>query len=130
MARIATAYHNFRRGLKTGALDRETVVKTADEELALVIDTLPDHLQPDHDAHGRVQELEESQPWIKWQRYDITVVLLHCRLRINRTLQSSWLESPGDYAWARAVSIQSSLDLIWISRNWDQPLSMRKQWFV
>jgi hypothetical protein len=54
---------------------------------------------------------------------------LHHRVRVNRILQRYWLASPGAYPWARAVCIQSSLHIIWISSNWDQPLSMRKQWY-
>lgn len=128
MARTSTVYNRFCQSLRRSALSLEDIVKAADEELALVIDTLPNHLQPDLGITEGVRELELSQPWIKWQRFDITLVLLQQRVRINRTLQRHWLSSPGRYDWARAVCISSSLEIIWISRNWDQPVSMRKQW--
>ncbi|KAG9252434.1 uncharacterized protein F5Z01DRAFT_228025 [Emericellopsis atlantica] len=128
MARTSIVYNRFCQSLQRSPLSSENVVRAADEELALVIDTLPDHLQPELEAHGRIREPELSEPWIKWQRFDITLVLLHHRIRINRTLQRHWLSSPGEFAWARTVCVQSALDIIWISRNWDQPVSMRKQW--
>jgi hypothetical protein len=131
MSRISTVYHDFRQSIRHRSLTNlslESLVRTADEELALVIDTLPEHLQPEPGRERTVRELEASQPWIKWQRFDITLVLLHHRVRINRTLQQYWLATPGEYTWARAVCIRSSLDIIWISRKWDQPVSMRKQW--
>lgn len=131
MARTAKVYYRFRKKLHAGVLAPDMVVRAADEELALVIDTLPDHLQPGSEIPAGVSELDESaQAWIKWQRFDVTLVLLHHRIRINRILQRDWLTRPDKYAWARAICIQSSLDTVWISRNWDQPMSMRKQWYV
>jgi len=130
MIKIAAVYHRFRQSLKRSITAIEEVVRVADEELAIVIDTLPEHLQPELGTQAGVRELELSQPWIKWQRFDITLVLLHHRVRINRTLQDYWLSSPERYAWARAVCIRASLDIVWINRNWDQPVSMRKQWLV
>jgi len=128
MVKIAAVYHRFREALQRSTLTIEDVVRVANEELAIVIDTLPEHLQPELGAQGGVGELELSQPWIKWQRFDSTLVLLHHRIRITRTLQDHWLSSPEQYAWARSVCIQASLDTVWINRNWDQPVSMRKQW--
>lgn len=130
MIKIAAVYHRFRQSLKQSITTIEEVVRVADEELAIVIDTLPEHLQPELGTQAGVRELELSQPWIKWQRFDITLVLLHHRVRINRTLQDYWLSSPERYAWARAVCIRASLDIVWINRKWDQPVSMRKQWLV
>ncbi|KAM5349846.1 hypothetical protein ACJ41O_006351 [Fusarium nematophilum] len=131
MARTATVVYHFRETIRPGlaSLDEiARVVKTADEELAEIIDTLPAHLQPDTGGNDEMRRLELEQPWIKWQRYDLTLVLLHLRIRINRTLQEQWLSCPGQYSWARSVSVRSAMSVIWINRNWDQPASMRKQW--
>jgi hypothetical protein len=76
-----------------------------------------------------LQQLELAHPWIRWQRYDLTLVLLHLRLRIHRTMQAQWLLYPDRYNWARSVSVSSAMSVIWINRNWDQPASMRKQWY-
>ncbi|KAF4452061.1 hypothetical protein F53441_4992 [Fusarium austroafricanum] len=135
MARTSQVIYKFRISLKYGNKSLEnivTIVKTADEELAGIINTLPRHLQPesDSDTDIEIQALEAAQPWIKWQRYDITVVLLHLRMHINRTLQKQWMSSPNEYHWARTVSVTSAMSLIWINRSWDQPASMRKQWYV
>ncbi|KAF5635372.1 hypothetical protein F25303_8519 [Fusarium sp. NRRL 25303] len=133
MARTSQVIYTFRISLKYGSKSLSNVaniVKAADEGLASIIDTLPSHLQPESDAatNEDIQALEATQPWIKWQRYDLTLVLLHLRMHINRVLQKQWLSSPGEYHWARTVSVTSAMSLIWINRSWDQPASTRKQW--
>ncbi|KAG7039703.1 C6 zinc finger domain containing protein [Colletotrichum scovillei] len=128
MARTSTVYHRFRSALREGTQSVSEVVRLADDELAEVINTLPDHLQPDSGKTEEMQELELIHPWIKWQRFDISLVLLHHRMRINRSLQKEWLAVPGLYDWARAVCIRSAMDIIWITHNWDQPVAMRRQW--
>ncbi|UQC81504.1 uncharacterized protein CLUP02_06990 [Colletotrichum lupini] len=128
MARTSTVYHRFRSALREGTRSVAEVVRLADDELAEVINTLPNHLQPDSGKPEEMQELELTHPWIKWQRFDISLVLLHHRMRINRSLQKEWLAAPGLYDWARAVCIRSAMDIIWITHNWDQPVSMRRQW--
>ncbi|KZL80790.1 nucleus protein [Colletotrichum incanum] len=128
MARTATVYHRFRSALRDGTRPVDEVVRSADEALAEVINTLPDHLQPDSGRNKGMQELEDVHPWVKWQRFDISLVLLHHRIRINRALQNEWLEAPGQYDWARGVCIRSAMDIIWITHNWDQPAAMRRQW--
>ncbi|GJC80376.1 hypothetical protein ColLi_03214 [Colletotrichum liriopes] len=128
MARTATVYHGFRSALRDGTRPVDEVVRSADEALAEVINTLPDHLQPDSGRNKGMRELEDAHPWVKWQRFDISLVLLHHRMRINRALQNEWLEAPGQYDWARGVCIRSAMDIIWITHNWDQPAAMRRQW--
>ncbi|KAJ5833263.1 hypothetical protein N7474_001574 [Penicillium riverlandense] len=98
MARTAAAVYRFRAMIRSGSgfLD-ETVkaVKKVDEELAEVIDGLPRLLQPETDLKDEdLQQLELAHPWIRWQRYDLTLVLLHLRLRIHRTMQAQWLLYP------------------------------------
>lgn len=128
MARTSTVYHRFRSALREGTRSVSEVVRLADDELAEVINTLPDHLQPDSGKSEEMQELELTHPWIEWQRFDISLVLLHHRMRINRSLQKEWQAAPGIYDWARAVCIRSAMDIIWITHNWDQPVAMRRQW--
>ncbi|KAL3451351.1 hypothetical protein BJX65DRAFT_219278 [Aspergillus insuetus] len=131
MARSATVVYRFRATIRSGlkSLDELTkAVRNADGELAQIIDTLPPHLQPEIDVENEeVREIEIDQPWVKWQRYDLTLVLLHLRLRLHRTLQAQWVSHPGEYGWAKAVSVSSAMSVIWINRNWDQPSSLRKQ---
>ncbi|KAL2851130.1 hypothetical protein BJY01DRAFT_245071 [Aspergillus pseudoustus] len=131
MARSAIVVYRFRARIRSGIESHELTkaVRSADHELAQIIDTLPPHLQPDIDPESdELRRLESSQPWIKWQRYDLTLVLLHLRLRLHRTLQAQWLADHDDYGWAEAVSVSSAMSVIWINRNWDQPSSLRKQW--
>ena len=128
MSRTSTVYYRFRASVRDGVHPITDLVRWADEELAEVINTLPDYLQPDSGETETIHRLEATYPWVKWQRFDITLVLLHHRLRINRVLQRQWLSSPGEYEWARSVCIKSATAIIWISHNWDQPATMRKQW--
>ncbi|KAK2064745.1 hypothetical protein LY76DRAFT_653148, partial [Colletotrichum caudatum] len=128
MARTSIVYHRFRSALREGSRPVAEVVRLADDEPAEVINTLPEHLQPDGGKHKKIQDLEIGLPWIKWQRFDISLVLLHHRMRINRALQKEWTASPGQYEWARTVCIRSAMDIIWNTHNWDQPAAMRRQW--
>ncbi|KAL3457454.1 hypothetical protein BJX64DRAFT_293133 [Aspergillus heterothallicus] len=131
MARSASVVYRFRTRVRSGIQSHELAeaVRSADGDLAQVIDTLPPHLQPDIDPESEeLCRLETSQPWIKWQRFDLTLVLLHLRLRLHRILQTQWLADPDKYSWAKSVAINSAMSVIWINRNWDQPSSLRKQW--
>lgn len=138
MARTATVNYRFRKTLRSDVktLEETTMaVRAADEELAGVIDTLPIHLQPDivdEKDEERIRCVELIKPWVKWQRFDLTLVLLHFRVRFNRVLQDQWLASSGhdQLDWARTLSVNSAVSVIWINSNWDQPISMRKQWYV
>ncbi|KAH7368685.1 hypothetical protein B0T11DRAFT_277483 [Plectosphaerella cucumerina] len=127
MARTARVYHRFCRSVIYDSGPLEESVRAADDELAQIIETLPDHLQPDLSC-SQMQEGECEEPWVTWQRFDVTLVLLHHRMAINRTLRHLWIKSPIQYGWARVVSIRSATDIIWISQNWNQPFTMRKQW--
>jgi len=110
-------------------------VRAADDELAGIIDTLPYHLQPDADTASeevQLHHVDTSESWVMWQRFDLTVVLLHLRVRVNRTLQDHWLSASNQHHpnWARSISVRSAVSIIWINNNWGQPASMRKQWYV
>jgi hypothetical protein len=129
MARTALVYHRFCQSVTRGSTSVPDDVRAADDELAQVIETLPSYLQPDFTGAGRDGGgNDDAFPWLEWQRFDITLVLLHHRIRINRTLQRQWLANPEEFVWARSISVRSALDIIWISKHWDQPLSQRKQW--
>ncbi|CAI6101340.1 unnamed protein product [Clonostachys chloroleuca] len=128
MARAATAYYRFCVAIRAAVKPIEEAVRKADEELAEVINTLPEYLKPDNSGSEHVCQLEEAQPWVKWQRFDVTVVLLHLRVRIHRALQAQWQAEPQRYSWAKTISVTSAMSVIWINHNWDQPASMRKQW--
>ena len=128
MARTAQVYARFRHALQHSRLPVGDVVRHADEQLAEIINTLPRHLQPEESSSRWTKQVQGLYPWVSWQRYDITVVLLHHRLRINRALQHAWRADPAQYGWARAICIDTSRDSIWISNHWDQPVARRRQW--
>ena len=127
MAMVARAHYRFRRALRWGELTRADAVRKADIELADVIAMLPDHLQPEiNDAN--LQKTLEAKPWIQWQRFSITLVLLNLRMQMYSSLRLQWLENPAELGWARSVSVKAAAEIIWISYNWDQPPAMRNQW--
>jgi hypothetical protein len=129
MAMVARAHYRFRRALRWGKLTRAEAVRQADIELADVIIMLPDHLQPDTNDTS-LQEILDAKPWIQWQRFSITLVLLNLRMRMHSSLRLQWLEDPEEYGWARSVSVKAATEIIWISYNWDQPPAMRNQWWA
>ncbi|KAF2832853.1 hypothetical protein CC86DRAFT_277466 [Ophiobolus disseminans] len=136
MARTANVWHRFLKAVRLGhetIEDKVRIVRAVDEELAAIINTLPPHLQPDMDSGDDEEQLHHvrsKESWVTWQRFDLTLVLLHLRIRVNRTLQEQWLSTsnPNRPDWARTVSVSSSVSIIWINSNWGQPASMRKQW--
>lgn len=127
MAMVASAHYHFRRTIRRGDLSRAEAVRRADIELADVIITLPNHLQPDADD-TRLRQVLDAKPWIQWQRFSITLVLLNLRMRMYSSLRLQWLEKLEEYSWARSVSVKAAKEIIWISYNWDQPSAMRNQW--
>ncbi|EFX04942.1 c6 zinc finger domain containing protein [Grosmannia clavigera kw1407] len=136
MARCSRVWHRFQAALRTtaGAATLDDTVRRADCELAEIIDTLPHYLQPDRQYEA--DELEATYPWIVWQRFDITLVLLHLRLRANQVLRDTWsaktttrttpMHHP--YSWARSLCIATARELIWICHHWHQPVTKRRQW--
>ncbi|KAF5014724.1 hypothetical protein F66182_14199, partial [Fusarium sp. NRRL 66182] len=68
MARTAAAVYRFRVSLRFvfGILETTKAVKTVDEELAEVIDSLPRLLQPETNLEDKeLHQLELANPWIK-----------------------------------------------------------------
>lgn len=65
----------FRLAVRRNIASWVDAVKSADAELADVIETLPHHLEPDLADSCELQELRHSQPWIVWQRFSVTLVL-------------------------------------------------------
>ncbi|KAL2291225.1 hypothetical protein FJTKL_13861 [Diaporthe vaccinii] len=128
MARTSTVYNRFRMGLRGSQVPLDEAVRRADEELAEIINTLPQHLSPEGTDRDHESELEALYPWIRWQRVDVTLVLLCHRLRINRVLQSEWQADYSQYGWARSICLRAAKDLIWISQNWEQSAAKRSQW--
>lgn len=127
MAMVSRGHYRFKRALRQGNLTRAEAVRRADIELADVIAMLPNHLQPDTDDVS-LREILDARPWIQWQRFSITLVLLNLRMRMHSSLRLQWLENPEEYGWAQSVSVKAAKEIIWISYNWDQPSAMRNQW--
>lgn len=129
MAMTAKVHFRFRMAARTHPACRAEVVRQADMELADVIASLPSHLGPEHRNVSSLEELDATRPWVKWQRFSVALVLLHCRMRMHWSLASLWRQDSKGYAWARTVAMESASQIIWISSNWDQPAEMRTQWY-
>lgn len=131
MARTAVIYHNFYNALRKNRQTKSEIVRSADERLAQVITTLPEHLQADSGEPGAaVSRLEEQYPWIRWQRVNVTLVLLSHRLLMYSTLSTNWRSNPDDFQWAQSVCLQAARDILWINQNWKLPTCFRRQWLV
>ncbi|KAG2165349.1 hypothetical protein VTO58DRAFT_101752 [Aureobasidium pullulans] len=129
MARTAVVYHNFHNALQKGFQTKGETVRQADEQLAQVITTLPEHLEPESGERGAaVSLLEEQHPWVRWQRVNVTLVLLTHRLLIYSTLSANWRNDPDNFQWAKSVCLQSAKDILWINQNWNLPTYYRRQW--
>jgi hypothetical protein len=129
LAKIATVYYRFRKTLQTQTDETINIVRTADKQLADIISGLPTHLQPDEPRTRWTDIRDTERPWISWQKWDLTLVLLYYRLAINRTLQREWHVSPEKLSGQRAICLDSARSILWISRNWDYPVAQRKQWY-
>lgn len=129
MAMSAHVHYRFRVAMRTGNVSRENVLRMADVELADVITTLPNHLQPDETDSESLRILQAMQPWIKWQRFSVALVLLHLRMRMHCSLKRQWNEDSETYGWAKMVAMESATRIIWITHNWDQPAETRNQWY-
>jgi hypothetical protein len=128
MAQIATTYHRFRKGIRFQSDSVFNLVRTADEELANIISGLPSHLRPDESKTPQTELRDKEKPWIPWQQFSITLVLLYHRLSINRPLQHEWLKNPGIYNGQRAICLDSAKAIIDITSKWDHPIARRRQW--
>jgi len=128
MAKTSIVYNRFKQSIRDCNVPNDRVVRKADAELAEVIDTLPPHLSPDGLEKHVEDDLSQRFPWIRWQRVDVTLVLLHHRLRMSRVLQAEWQADRLRYGWARQICLGAAREIIRISQNWEQSAAKRSQW--
>lgn len=132
MAEIARIYHQLHAKLrlrKWSPTEVATFVIQADDELAGVIERLPNHLQ--HNDGPSVkdrEELEHRLPWIATQRTSLVIVLLYYRLAINRVLQACWLEGSTNSARARSICLSSAVGLIHSATTNKEQFSRLRSW--
>ena len=129
MARIASVYYRFRSSLQSSTRSVVDLVRDADTQLAEVINELPRHLQPVSEQTSEEALGDVLHPWIPWQRWNITLVLLYHRLHINRTLQHEWLESTELHRGPRSVCLTSAQAIIHNTKLSTQPLNKRRNWY-
>lgn len=129
MARSATVCRKFAGAVHRRDRPRIELVRRADEQLADIIAALPEHLQPElSETSTSMSEIEVLHPWLRWQRVNVTLVLLTHRLFVHLTLRNAWQQEAEKYRWAKIVSLQTAKNIIFISRNWELPAANRRQW--
>lgn len=132
MTKIAMIYHQLhaklrlRRWSPSGIAD---FVIIADDQLAEVVDQIPQHLQNDNESLApRDADLEHVLPWIETQRTSLAMVLLYYRLAINRILQTYWLEGSTNFARARSVCLSSAIGVIRSATSGDVAFRRLRSW--
>ena len=132
MAEIATIYYQLHARLRlrkwSPAAVAEFVVQ-ADDQLANVVERLPNHLQqPDGNTLKGCKEMEQQLPWIAIQRKSLVIALLYYRLAVNRILQNHWLEGSTNFARSRSICLSSAVALIRSAMSGDGQFSRLRSW--
>ncbi|RDW67513.1 hypothetical protein BP6252_08909 [Coleophoma cylindrospora] len=129
MAQISISLFRFHRAFRTQPSEQiGNIVRTSDAELANIISSLPQHLQPDEPRTDATEKRDVLNPWIPWQKWDLTQTFLYYRMKINCTVQLEWLLTPHLFEGQRSICLDAIRMMLWIRRNWDQPVARRRQW--
>lgn len=128
LSQAALISHRFNRALKKNPDALEELVRKTDDDLANIIDHLPYHLQPDSERTTELEEAENKYPWIKWQRLDLTTLLLQCRFRVNYQCRLKWSEARSRGHPSHSICLEAARLLIVISARTDLPVHQRRYW--
>ncbi|KAF8864876.1 hypothetical protein BDZ45DRAFT_684851 [Acephala macrosclerotiorum] len=129
MIQIATIYHRFRCALRLGASTPDKIsalVIDSDESLANLIESLPDHLRGGDDVLSNNPEID--QPWIAWQKTNLSLVLLYYRIVINRALQDQWIQDPITFDRTRSICLGSARAMIALVRDYAGSVARHRPW--
>jgi hypothetical protein len=133
MIKLAILYHRFRCSLKLCAgqtTKTASLVLKTDEALANIIEDLPLHLQGGgQSSDPRVTSQEITDPWIPWQRTNLSLVLFYYRIVINRVLQDQWVQDPTAFARARAICLSSARGIISLATEFTGSLARHRPWY-
>ncbi|KAH8655449.1 hypothetical protein BX600DRAFT_552817 [Xylariales sp. PMI_506] len=117
LIKICTALRRFQKSLAFTGNDLnalEVTVKMADNELAHIISTLPNHLQPgDEESQGidvdeRIGCNGQRPEWAIWQRKNIAAVLLYYRMVVYRCVRDIAPRTSSSYTSASAICLASA----------------------
>jgi hypothetical protein len=130
LCETALIYHQFIQALRKKETDLETLVRAGDEALANVIDSLPPHLQPYREETLHPHLVDEQYPWIRWQRVDLTTILLLCRAKINYECRRGWSTSPPSSLARRMLCLESAKSVIMVLESAEMPIHQRRFMYV
>ena len=131
MIQMARVYHRFRASLKLcGDRTKEVanlVLKT-DEELANIIEDLPLHLQGGQATDQQTLFQDRNEPWVPWQRTNLSLVLFYYRIVVNRVLQDQWVQDPATFARTRAICVGSARGIVSLASEFTRSLARHRPW--
>ncbi|KAH7378037.1 hypothetical protein BKA64DRAFT_248112 [Cadophora sp. MPI-SDFR-AT-0126] len=130
MSQVAIHYHRFRFALRhsKGSLeDIFPLVISADEALASFIDQLPEHLRPEEPDQKLIHS-NNKDPWMSWQRGNLSVVFMYYRIVINRVLQDQWIHDPSTFARTRSICLSSARGIIEMTKAYARPIERHRPW--
>lgn len=133
MIKISRLIHSFRLSLRqTNGRTRQiaNLVLQTDEALAEIIESLPSHLQMYQISTDAALAAEKLNPWIAWQRLNLSLSLLYYRIVINRVLQDEWVQDPETFARTRAICLSSAQGIISLSAHFDPSLARHRPWYL
>jgi len=130
MSQVAIHYHRFRFAVRHSKGSLEDIfpfVISADESLASFIEQLPEHLRPE-EPDQKIDQPDDIDPWMSWQRGNLCVVLLYYRIVINRVLQDQWIHDPVTFARTRSICLSSAQGIIKMTKAYAQPIARHRPW--
>lgn len=128
MIKVAQIIHRFRAALRLGsALSVSRLVMQADDSLANLIESLPHHLRAGED-HSFEATRYPDEPWIPWQRTNLSLVLFYHRIVINRVLQDQWVQDPVAFQRTRSICLGSARGIIDLAKGFEGSVARRRPW--
>lgn len=125
LAQISRIVYRFTCSMKRLGEDGNMLkecIRTADEELANVINDLPAHLTADEPETRRTLERDAAFPWIPNQKRSIATIMLYYRTVINRVaVRSAEARDLVQQRMAMAVCLDSSHALVRIGLTENDP---------
>ncbi len=125
-SQVAVVMHRFSKALRRAPDLLERLVRDSNDQLAIIKTRLPYHLQSDVPGSVELSAAEGRHPWIRWQRLELSTLLLHCRILVNRQCRWRWNDNLKMFLGPRNVCMESARSLISILSEAHPPLHQRR----
>jgi hypothetical protein len=133
MIKVAKIYYKLRHSISLRSWTSNEVasfVFAADEELAGLINDLPNYLQPHEPITEQTLRRDADYTWIPEQKRSLSSVLLYYRMATSRLLQDSWPGDPISSARTRAICLSSARGLISTTLSQTVHPSKSRTWYA